>query len=125
MYGECMFRKCTEGFRKLIAWKEAKALTIKVYKMTEVFPKSEVFGITSQMRRASASSMSNIAEGSAMPTKSHRDAYYARAKGSVTEIDSFTELCLELGFIARIEYNDIVDHCARLMHLIIRLIESH
>ena len=119
-----MLRKCTEGFRKLIVWKEAKALTVKTYRITTKFPKDELFGLTNQMRRAAASAMSNIAEGSAMPTHAHRHSYYSRAKGSVAEVDSFSDLSLDLGYITQEEYSDLVDHCARLIHLINKLIEG-
>jgi four helix bundle protein len=110
------------GFRSLIAWKEAKALAVKVYRLTAKFPKEELFGITSQMRRAASSITSNIAEGSAMPTKAHRIAFYVRARGSTVEVDNFAELAFDLQYLTREEFDDLVDHCARVSHLITRLI---
>ncbi|MDD5055076.1 MAG: four helix bundle protein [Candidatus Peribacteraceae bacterium] len=111
-----------KGFRELIAWQEAKKLTMKVYCLTRKFPKEELFGLVSQLRRASSSVMANIAEGSAMPTKAHRDSFYYRARGSATEVDSFAELSLELVYLTAAERDDLCDHCRRIVYLITRLI---
>ncbi len=119
-----MYHRCTNGFRKLIVWQEAKKLTLKIYRLTKKFPKEELFGMSSQMRRASTSIMANLAEGSAMPTKAHRDSYYVRARGSAVEIDNFTELAFELHYASKQEFDDVSDHCARIVHLTIRLVSS-
>ncbi len=110
-----------KGFRELIAWQEAKKLAIKVYEITRKFPKEELFGIVSQLRRASSSVMANLAEGSAMPTKAHRDSFYVRARGSATEVDNFCELSFELKFISKEEFEDLCDHCRRVIYLVTRL----
>lgn len=117
-------RRRTEGFRKLIAWQEAKSLTLKIYRLTKAFPAHEQFHLVSQLRRASSSIMANLAEGSEMPTMAHRRAYYHRAKGSSTEVDNHVELSFDLQYVTLPEYEDIADHCARLSHLIKRLIEA-
>ena len=116
-----MQRRFTKGFRALVAWQEAKALTLKIYRLTKTFPKEELFGLTSQLRRAASSIIANLAEGSAMPTKGHRDAYYYRARGSCTEVDNFSELTFELQYISEKDFNDLSDHCARIIYLITRL----
>ena len=51
-----------KGFRKLIVWQRAHQLTLLIYKLTEKFPKNEIYGLTSQLRRASVSVPANIAE---------------------------------------------------------------
>lgn len=114
----------TNGFRRLIAWQEAKKLTIKIYVLTRQFPKDEQFNLISQLRRASSSVMANIAEGSAMPTKAHRDSFYMRARGSTVEVDSFIELSYELQYISQPEREDIQDHCARLSYLLTQLVKE-
>ena len=53
----------TRTFKDLIVWQKAKELAVEIYKLTEGFPKSELYGLTSQMRRAAVSISSNIAEG--------------------------------------------------------------
>lgn len=116
-----MARTFTQGHRKLIAWQEAKSLTLKIYGVTQEFPPKEQFGITSQMRRASSSAMANLAEGSAMTTKPHRNSFYERARGSVIEVDNFMELSFELHYCTKEQFEDIADHAARLSYLITQL----
>ena len=119
-----MGRTYDNGFRSLIAWKEAKKLTIKIYNFTKRFPKEEMFSLVSQLRRAASSVMANIAEGSAMPTKAHRDTFYFRARGSVVEVDCHIDLAATLKYVSEAEQQDVQDHCARLTYLLTRLIQS-
>ena len=121
-YDFSMPREKEFGFRSLIVWQEAKALVLKVYRLTARFPKEELFGMTSQMRRAASSITANIAEGSAMPTKAHRIAFYTRARGSAVEVDNFAELAFDLQYLTKEEFDDLLDHCARISHLTTRLI---
>jgi len=112
-----------DGFRKLIAWQEAKNLALKVYVVTKKFPKNEQFGLVSQLRRAASSIMANLAEGSAMPTKAHRESYYARARGSTIEVDNFSELSFGLHYLSQEEYEDLSGHAARVSYLITKLMQ--
>jgi four helix bundle protein len=118
-------RKLDSGFRRLVAWREAKALALAIYRCTKAFPKEELFGMISQMRRAACSVMANIAEGSGMPTKAHRNAYFQRARGSVAEVDNFIELARSLEFITATDSATLIDHCARTSFLLTRLIQSN
>ncbi|MDD5750968.1 MAG: four helix bundle protein [Candidatus Peribacteraceae bacterium] len=118
-------RRLDSGFRKLIAWQEAKALTLAIYRCTKTFPKEELFGMISQMRRAACSVMANIAEGSGMPTKVHRNSYFQRARGSVAEMDNFIELALVLQFLTPTDATRLIDHCARTSYLLTRMIQSN
>jgi len=119
-----MLRKMDVGFRRLIVWQEAKKLALKIYRITKKFPEEERFHLVTQLRRAATSVMANIAEGSAMQTRAHRDAYYGRARGSVAEVDAFVELSFDLGLIVETDANDIADHCARLSYLLTQLLKS-
>jgi len=119
-----MYRRRVDGFRKLIAWQEAKALTIGIYRLTRRFPIEERYQLVSQLRRAAASTMANLAEGSAMPSRAHQNAYYVRARASATEVDNHVELSFELQYCTSDEFRDVSDHCSRLIHLIARLIAA-
>ncbi len=118
-----MQRVYSTGFRSMIAWKEAKILAASIFRITAGFPQDERYRLTDQLRRASNSVMANLAEGSAMPTKDHRNAYYARARGSTIEIDNFCELCHEIGLLNTEQSSMLIDHCARLSYLITRLMK--
>ncbi|MGB1218068.1 MAG: four helix bundle protein, partial [Saprospiraceae bacterium] len=82
--------KKRHNFRELNAWKKARLLVKEIYLMTESFPKSEMFGLTSQMRRAAVSIPSNIAEGCGRGTipqfKQFLDISYASSCELETQI---------------------------------------
>lgn len=75
------------NFRDLIVWQKAYELSIETYAVTRIFPKSELFGLTSQMTRAAVSVCSNIAEGFGRFGSKEKDQFYAIAKGSLTELE--------------------------------------
>jgi four helix bundle protein len=72
-----------KGFRKLIVWRKAHELVLQVYQFTEKFPKQEMFGLTSQLRRAVVSVPANIAEGYAAGGKGQFKRYLDIAQGSL------------------------------------------
>jgi len=86
-------------FTDLKAWKEAHVLTLLVYKHTQDFPKSETFGLTSQLRRAAVSVESCIAEGFARYHYKDRLTFYYDARGSISEIQSQTITAKDLGYL--------------------------
>ena len=96
------------GFRKLIVWQEAHKLTVQIYKETAGFPKTELYGITNQLRRASSSIGAQIAEGSRMKTAAHRSVYYERAYASAAEVDNFLQLSLDLKYFRHENYENVL-----------------
>ncbi|MBI5457098.1 four helix bundle protein [Candidatus Kaiserbacteria bacterium] len=80
------------GYRELIVWQKAMDLVVSIYTMTEKFPKSETFGLTSQMRRSAVSIPSNIAEGSKRSTKADFRNFLCIALGSVAELETQMEI---------------------------------
>ncbi len=108
-----------KGFRGLVVWREAHSLTLFVYKLTASYPRSEQFGLISQMRRAASSIAAQIAEGSQMITMNHRKLYYDRAYASAAELDSFLELSLDLEYITKNIYEEClrkINHTSFLLH---------
>ena len=87
-------------FRDLIAWRKAKELAVNVYRITSGFPTDELYGLTSQIRRASVSVAANIAEGYARGTTSEFLRFLRIARGSIAEVDTLVEIATELRLIA-------------------------
>jgi four helix bundle protein len=86
------------SYRDLIVWQKSMDLVVEVYKLTDGFPKSELFGLTSQMRRASISIPSNIAEGSRRKTPKDKVHFWTLAFGSASELETQLEAAKRLSF---------------------------
>jgi four helix bundle protein len=86
-------------FLQLEVWKKAHHLTLQVYRVTRDFPQCELYGITSQMRRASASVGSNIAEGAGKHSNAEFLRYLQIACGSASELQNHLILAKDLGFL--------------------------
>ena len=84
-----------QSFRELTVWQRAIALTLEIYKLTATFPDSERFGLTNQLRRASVSVASNIAEGYGRSTKGEYVQFLGHARGSNSEVE--TQLVIARG----------------------------
>lgn len=76
------------GYQKLVVWQEARKLVILVYKLTENFPRSEEFGLTSQLRRAVVSILANIAEGWLRKSVKDKIRFLEIAQGSLLEAET-------------------------------------
>ncbi len=85
--------------KKLEVWKLSIKLTKIIYQLTENFPKSELFGITSQLRRASVSIASNLAEGCARKSVFERKRFFEISRSSLVEVDTQLEICQELNYL--------------------------
>ena len=77
-----------DSFKDLVVWQRAIQLTVAVYKLTALFPDSEKFGLTNQLRRASVSVASNIAEGYGKSTKGEYILFLGHARGSNCEVET-------------------------------------
>ena len=99
-------------FRDLIVWQKAKAMAVEAYRLTEGFPKAELYGLTSQMRRSSISVPSNIAEGQGRLTKGEFAHFLGQARGSLFELETQLAIAIDLALISEAE-------SGRLDHLIV------
>ena len=99
----------SRSHRKLDVWKKSMDFVKHVYQATETFPKSELYGLSSQMRRAAVSIPSNLAEGAARKGKKEFSQYLNIAQGSISEIDTQIELSFILNYIDKILYNDLTE----------------
>lgn len=88
------------SFTMLDAWKEGHVLVLAVYEATKSFPKEEIFGLVSQMRRAVVSITSNIAEGFSRQSYKEKIQFYSIAQGSVTELQNQLLIAKDVHFIS-------------------------
>ncbi|HOT14798.1 MAG TPA: four helix bundle protein [Bacteroidales bacterium] len=86
-------------YRDLIVWQKAHEYVLLVYKVSSAFPKEEVYGLTSQYRRASVSVAANIAEGFRKKTNTEKLRYYNISQGSLDECSYYSLLVFDLGYI--------------------------
>ena len=96
-----------KNFRDLAVWKKAHELTLAVYRATKHFPKDETYGLTSQMRRSSASIAANIAEGCGKRTDADFARFVQNAFGSASELEYHLLLARDLGLLKAAEYEDL------------------
>ncbi len=94
-------------FEKLLVWQKAVDFAKDVYSATSSFPKDEIFGITSQLRRASVSVSLNIAEGAGRTSKKEFKHFLAIAYGSVCETVTILKICSELSYIRETQYGKL------------------
>jgi four helix bundle protein len=87
-------------FKKLIVFRKAHELTLELYRATETFPRTEVFGLTSQIKRAASSINANLAEGCARGSDRELLRFINIAIGSVSELEYHLMLARDLGFIS-------------------------
>ncbi|HEU0005833.1 MAG TPA: four helix bundle protein, partial [Terriglobia bacterium] len=88
-----------KDFHDVKVWQKGHALTLQVYKETQRFPKDELYGLTSQIRRASVSIQANIAEGCGRGTDSELKQFLQIAMGSASELEYHLLLARDLGYL--------------------------
>ncbi len=87
-----------KSYRDLVVWQKAIRLTTLLYRLTQQFPREEIYGLSSQLRRAGVSVASNIAEGSGRGTKGEYRSFLGMARGSALEIQTQLTVARELGY---------------------------
>ena len=113
-----------KNFTDLDVWKEAHKLTLLVYKETKTFPKDEMFGLVSQIRRAVVSIESCIAEGFARYHYKDRLNFYYDARGSVAEVESQAITAKDLKYLTELEFNEIFNQAEKVGVILSGLIRS-
>jgi four helix bundle protein len=96
-----------EDFKDLRVWVKAHELTLNVYEKTRVFPKEELYGLTSQMRRAAASVGANIAEGCGRRSDGEMRRFLQIARGSANELEYHFLLAKDLHLLQAAEFADL------------------
>ena len=119
-----MSKETINNFCDLEAWKVGHALTIKIYTITKHFPREELYGLTSQLRRASSSITANIAEGFARYHFKDKVRFYYQARGSAAEVQNFLLLVKDLQLINEAESQELYKTAEKSCRLINGLIKS-
>jgi four helix bundle protein len=96
-----------ETHKDLRVWQQSIEMVTSIYLMTQSFPKEEMFGLVSQLRRASVSVPSNIAEGYARGTDKEKLHFLRISSGSMSEVETQLMLSLNLGYIDQEKYNKL------------------
>jgi four helix bundle protein len=94
-----------KSYRDLIVWNKSIDLCVIIYLHSSDFPKTETFGITSQIRRASASVAANISEGWSRQTDKEKNRFFNIALGSLSELETFVLITLKLNYINKEKYD--------------------
>jgi len=97
-----------QSYRDLEVWQKAMDLSVECYRVTKGFPKDELFGMTSQIRRAAASIPANIAEGQGRPGTKEFLNFLGIARGSLMEVETHLILCQRVGLLPETELTKLL-----------------
>jgi four helix bundle protein len=111
-----------KDFRNLKVWEKAHSLTLDVYRATSGFPREELYGLTTQMRRCSASVAANLAEGCGKRGNNEFQRYLQIASGSASELDYHLLLSRDLQFLSSVDYNALAQELGELRRMLTSLI---
>ena len=112
------------SFQDLVVWQKAMGLVREVYKLTEILPREEKYGIVSQLRRSAVSVPSNIAEGHARTTKRDFSRFLSIALGSLREVQTLLLLCDDLGLAKPSAQLTQCEDIAKMLHGLMKSLEG-
>jgi len=108
-------REPAKTFEDLLVWQKAHSFVLEVYHITGTFPKHEVFGLSSQFRRAAVSIAANIAEGFRKHSKADKACYFNVSRGSVEECRYYLILSKDLGYYDATETSSLLDEVSKML----------
>ncbi len=111
-------------WKDLSVWQKTHELVIDIYKLVQVYPNSEKFGIVDQLKRAASSVPANIVEGQSRNTTADYLRFLYNARGSLEEVRYFLILSMDLGFISNDAYAQMEEKCTIASKLLNGLIKS-
>jgi len=114
----------TKHFRDLVVWQRSMKLAQEVYGVTQNFPKTETFGLTSQLRRSAVSVPSNIAEGHGRLSDRSFAVFLGQARGSLFEMETQIELACGLGFIDSQKLDALLKECTEIARMLNGLLST-
>ena len=111
-------------YNDLIAWQKAMDLMQEVYLMTKAFPKEELYGLTSQLRRSAVSVPSNVAEGHCRTGRREFVHHLSIALGSLGEVETQVQIAHRLGYIDQTAVANFAEHASEAGRLLVGLMNS-
>lgn len=112
------------NFRKLRVWSKAVNLATNIYKLTELFPHYEAYGLTSQIRRCTVSIGSNIAEGAGRGSSKEFKQFLNIATGSCYELETQLTISKNLGYINETDFNSLIKYVVEIQKMLHSLKKS-
>jgi four helix bundle protein len=115
-------------YQQLSVWKQAHGFALEVYSTTASFPESERYGLTAQLRRATISIVSNIAEGSGRKSNRDQARFLQMARGSVCEVECQLLLSRDIGYLKTATWAILNDHCreiGKMLNGLLRSLSTH
>ena len=116
--------KSIKSFTDLNAWRTGHELVLGIYKVTKIFPKSEIFSLTNQIQRCAVSITSNIAEGFCRQSYKDKIQFYAISQGSVAELQNQLLIARDIGYIDNKIFIDLANKTVIVHKLLTGLIKS-
>jgi len=113
-----------KGYKKLIVWQKADELAYKICLATKIFPKEELYGITSQLRRAALSVPTNLVEGSGRQGRAELKQFANIALGSLAETEYLLGFSLRLKYLKETDYKLLQDLCNEVGRLLWKFYKS-
>ena len=103
-----------KSFEDLTVWQDAREFTNKIYMLTKKFPKEELYGLTSQIRRATVSIMANIAEGFDRRSDKELTNFLSIARASSSEVQNDLYIAIDLEYISQAEFNQLYQEAKKI-----------
>ena len=119
-----MAKETVRSYSDLIAWQKAVKLVTEIYRVSKRFPSEELFGLTSQLRRAAISIPSNIAEGQGRLGRKEFLHFLGNARGSLGEVETQIIIARNLDYLSEAEMNDIMELSAEAGRILNGLLSS-
>ena len=113
-----------QSFRKLQVWEKSHNLTLRIYKLTSEFPREEIYGLTSQIRRACASIPTNIAEGCGGESSADFARFLQIAMGSASETEYLILLAHDLKYLTADQHAELMDTTIRVKKMLTALVKN-
>jgi len=122
-----MLHSGIQSYRDLKVWQQAMDVAEVCYHLTRRFPREEIYGLTSQIRRAAASVPANIAEGNGRDTRREYIQFLRVAQGSLKELETHVILCTRIGLVTPVASEGVLGQCeavGKMLRALIRSLEA-